>query len=265
MSRSPKSIWEAYARRDEGISVPLNATYRSKTAIGALLLKLFPTRVYSYAIGDAPKIAWLRKALVGTGRTALDIGVRTGWGARLLGSLGKDVYGIDIADTYISEAKAAGDILDGWVCDIERASIPVPSGGYDVIYFSEVIEHLVEGGRVLKELAKVLKLGGHLIITTPNLAYIENRMRLLLGRDLHSLTIDRAELGNQHIRVFTLRLLRRLCREAGLVADITGSDGIPLDVSKHIDLAGHPVIFSVPTTPSFGRTIYIRAVAARSA
>ena len=32
---------------------------------------------------------------------------------------------------------------------------------------------------------------------------------------------------NQHIRLWTARLLKRLCAQAGLAADLVGSDGIP--------------------------------------
>ena len=132
---------------------------------------------------------------------------------------------------------------------------------YDVVLLSEVIEHVLDGGDVLKRIARAMNPGGRLLITTPNLGFIENRLALLFGRDLTSLTMDRGEVGNQHIRVFTARLLRRLCAQAGLVADMVGSDGIPVSVARLISSGEtYPSLVSIPIPPTFGRTIYVRAV-----
>jgi len=51
------------------------------------------------------------------------------------------------------------------VCDI--VSIPEPDGAFDAILCTEVLEHLPEPARALKELGRILKDGGALIITAP--------------------------------------------------------------------------------------------------
>jgi SAM-dependent methyltransferase len=51
------------------------------------------------------------------------------------------------------------------VCDI--VSIPEPDGAFDAILCTEVLEHLPDPGRALKELCRILKDGGTLIITAP--------------------------------------------------------------------------------------------------
>lgn len=50
----------------------------------------------------------------------------------------------------------------------------VPSGRYDVVISFQVIEHLPEPEKALKEMFRVLKLGGRLIITTPHLSRIHD-------------------------------------------------------------------------------------------
>ena len=123
--------------------------------------------------------------------------------------------------------------------------------------------------------------GGAVVVTTPNLAYLGNRIRLLLGRDLHHLTIDRGDVGNQHIRVFTLRLLRHLLDEAGFDIVDVGSDGVVLNLERFIRVEWprtdapasselQPAQAVVPLTawplPTLGRTLYVKALRrARSA
>jgi SAM-dependent methyltransferase len=51
------------------------------------------------------------------------------------------------------------------VCDI--VSIPEPDGAFDAILCTEVLEHLPDPARALKELARILKAGGTLIMTAP--------------------------------------------------------------------------------------------------
>ena len=51
------------------------------------------------------------------------------------------------------------------VCDI--TSIPEPDGSFDAVLCTEVFEHLPEPTAALREFARLLKPGGHLILTAP--------------------------------------------------------------------------------------------------
>lgn len=56
---------------------------------------------------------------------------------------------------------------------------------YDFIFFIEVIEHLpIPGHIVLERLARVLRPGGTLMCTTPNLYRLRNVLFMALGRDI---------------------------------------------------------------------------------
>ena len=59
------------------------------------------------------------------------------------------------------DAEAAPDIL----CNAE--DIPLPAASVDGIMLSEVLEHLEQPGRVLRELVRILRPGGYGIITMP--------------------------------------------------------------------------------------------------
>ncbi len=215
-----QSVWNKFSSEDIinlKSTLPQKVQYISKNPVGSLLLSLFKERIYSYTEIDRPKISWLHDALAGTGEYFLDVGVRTGEIAATIKNLGKRVYGIDIAEAYIDYCKSQGIIEDGAVCNVEDDPIPVPSSfcsdrsdKYDVIFMGEIMEHLLDSGKVLKKMAKICRPGGCVIITTPNLTYLSNRVRLVLGLDLHTLTMDRGNIGHQHIRVFTTRLLNEI-------------------------------------------------------
>jgi hypothetical protein len=69
----------------------------------------------------------------------------------------------------------------------------------------------------LKEAWRVLKPGGHLLITTPNFGYLHNRLHYLLGQEPDNEGV--------HLRFFTGPRLRRLVEEAGFQIKGTHSYG----------------------------------------
>jgi SAM-dependent methyltransferase len=85
---------------------------------------------------------------------------------------------------------------------------------YDTIVFMEVLEHLnVPPRAVLEFLGAQLADGGELLLTTPNAAWLKNRLKLLRGRNPFE-TLRPG--GGGHIRESTLAELRTAAQEAGL-------------------------------------------------
>ena len=97
-------------------------------------------------------------------------------------------------------------------------------GTYDVVMTCEVIEHVIDTDHFITTIKNLLKPGGTLIITTPNLASFYNRILLLfgcqplhtevswqnpyLGREaLYELTHQAKAPAAGHLRVFTLSAL----------------------------------------------------------
>ncbi|WP_345672859.1 class I SAM-dependent methyltransferase, partial [Streptomyces phyllanthi] len=92
----------------------------------------------------------------------------------------------------------------------------------DAVLFSEVIEHLVDPDDALDELRRVLRPGGHLMLSTPNLAAWYNRALLLAGvQPVFSEVSLRAIHGRPgrevvgHLRLYTARALREFVTAAG--------------------------------------------------
>jgi 2-polyprenyl-3-methyl-5-hydroxy-6-metoxy-1,4-benzoquinol methylase len=103
------------------------------------------------------------------GAKILDVGCSYGSLIYNLYRLGyKNVYGIDIKKEFIEKGHDVyREIADRLVC-YDGKKIPFENESFDVILMFDVIEHILDLPRFLKEeVARVLKLGGRLIFQTP--------------------------------------------------------------------------------------------------
>jgi SAM-dependent methyltransferase len=102
--------------------------------------------------------------------------------------------------------------------DLLHDADPPESGGFDVAVLCEVVEHLpVPAHIALAKLARSLRPGGFLLITTPNLCRVRNIVRLALGRDIFCnwfLPERGQSLG--HVTEFSPERLRWQAGRAGL-------------------------------------------------
>lgn len=99
-------------------------------------------------------------------------------------------------------------------------TIPLPDGAADLVFALEVIEHLVSPTHLLLETFRILAPGGHLVVTTPNVARIGNVFKLVAGRSnfdrLVPLDYDRPDdEWRPHSREYTLAEVVELLRGAG--------------------------------------------------
>jgi methionine biosynthesis protein MetW len=130
------------------------------------------------------------------------------------------LYGVDISKRAIRLAGKKG--IKGKVIDLNEDKLPFPSSYFDAIYCGEVLEHLYNPDLVLKEIWRVLKPRGNVVITTPNLSWWINRIALLLGYQPYltevSLYYDVGKFGKSndepsgHLRCFTPRALSFLLK-----------------------------------------------------
>jgi SAM-dependent methyltransferase len=70
--------------------------------------------------------------------------------------------------------------------NVENDNFPYADCEFDLVIFAEIIEHLLNDPcKVLREIKRVLKPNGVLILTTPNVARLENVTRLISGTNIY--------------------------------------------------------------------------------
>jgi ubiquinone/menaquinone biosynthesis C-methylase UbiE len=162
------------------------------------------------------------RANVRAGDRALDLGCGDGalTGA-LVAAVGADgaVIGADVAEAALRRARARHPRLEFVRVPVD-GSLPFEAGSFDIVWASEVIEHVADTARWLSELRRVLVPRGRLALTTPD----HGRLRLALGG------IERySEPLGDHLHLYTARSLRALLTEFGFdVERLRAVGGVPL-------------------------------------
>jgi 2-polyprenyl-3-methyl-5-hydroxy-6-metoxy-1,4-benzoquinol methylase len=168
----------------------------------------------------------------------LDIGCSNGaWGMHWR-SRGWIASGIDIDRKHVDLARMNG--VDAQFCDLNAGGIPFPDGAFDLVFAGEVIEHLVDTDGFLSEVARCTKQGGHVIVTTPNLASFENRLRLALG--MYPAWLNYNLQGSGHVRGYTPRVLRKQMAEHGLNVTKQLGNWVPFVPQHFVDDVKVPVL-----------------------
>jgi ubiquinone/menaquinone biosynthesis C-methylase UbiE len=164
------------------------------------------------------RLAFLRSE-VKAGDRALDLGCGDGSFTAALAHAGAQPVGADVADTALRRARAKHPELDFRLIAIDDA-LPFDDGTFDVVWASEVIEHIADTARWLSEVRRVLAPGGRLLVTTPS----HGRLRVALGG------VERFSqpLGD-HLHLYTRRSLAALLDEFGFgSANVRTAGGWPL-------------------------------------
>lgn len=155
-------------------------------------------------LDEAAGALFERAAAEGRRPRALDVGCATGALLDALREGGWEPQGVEVSAAQASYGEARHH-LPIHAGTLESAAFP--SGRFDLVHASHLIEHLNEPAAFLNEAARVLAPGGLLVITTPNAAGFQAR---LLGPNWRSAIYD-------HLYLFSTRSLRALLAARGFV------------------------------------------------
>lgn len=145
--------------------------------------------------------------------SVLEIGCYLGYLTLSMRKIGYEVCGIDLDLNQFME-EAARQKIPLKKCDLDRDAIPFGDDKFDAILFTQVLEHLNYWrlDDVLREIRRVLKPGGILILSTPNLACLENRVFLLLGGTKY---LGGGIIPPAHSREYTLQEIIQIMQKNG--------------------------------------------------
>jgi SAM-dependent methyltransferase len=123
------------------------------------------------SIFDSVSAAWSNEDA--RGKKILDLSCGEGDSAAMLGKLGYYV----VATDYCAPPALAGDRRVAGV-DL-NAPLPFRSASFDAVDLVEVIEHIENQPQLIREIARVLKPNGVVLISTPNILNMMSRVRFL--------------------------------------------------------------------------------------
>ena len=140
------------------------------------------------------------------GKDILEVGAGTGNFTRLLSKIGK-VSVIDIEERYIKYLKKNKNISSG-IGDIEEGQYFFRNGLFDSIVCLNVLEHISDDLKALKNSQKLLKEGGTLVLLVPAHKILFSNFDKTLGHFRRYTTGELAQkLKNAGFKVVTNRYL----------------------------------------------------------
>lgn len=158
----------------------------------------------------------------------LDAGCGRGFYFPLYAQLGLSFTGLEADTALIDQSKRHAIAVGGTFQAGSVEAMPFPDATYDVVIFSEVLEHLKDPLRALREARRVLRPNGLLLVTVPNKHYpflwdpLNFVLESLTGRHIKSGPL--AGIWANHERLYSIEQLRK---------DVENSDFAVSDVFTH--------------------------------
>jgi len=156
------------------------------------------------------------------GDRALDLGCGDGDFTAELVAAGAVPVGVEIAQAAIERARTKHPGLDFRLAPVD-GPLPLEDNSFELVWSSEVIEHVADTARWLSEVRRVLTQGGRLLLTTPDHPRLHRLALAVRGFERHF------EPRGDHLRFYTRRSLRELLADFGFdELSIEGAGGFPL-------------------------------------
>ena len=184
-----------------------------------------------------------------SGSRILDLGCGNGISSRLLNQADFDVVGTDISALFLEEAQEwENPKLRYKVCDV--LELPFENNSFDVICSNELIEHLPDVETALTEMIRVVRKGGKVVLSGPNLCSpitpFLDWIRMMFGKPGRPVWGETKQQALQQLKrncglYINKRFLTKtphfIYRNPDLQADAIGGDADSAYYANPIDLA----------------------------
>lgn len=181
----------------------------------------------------------------------LDVGCGNGTLLAPLASM-HELHGVEIAEDLVARANKAG--VRAVIHDVESGPMPFPDKTFDAVYCGETIEHQVDTDWLMAEINRVLKPGGTLILTFPNIRTALG-VAMMVFFDLPPMYAARYRAP--HYRDFTLKTIKMVLNNHGFVpSKAVGS-------AFYLPVIGEYWSWLASYFPSWSHTVVIKATKAK--
>ncbi|MFM1814680.1 MAG: hypothetical protein RLZ98_1375 [Pseudomonadota bacterium] len=119
--------------------------------------------------------------------------------------------GVELSNAAASvAARRLSEVVVG---DVEAMRLPWQPGSFDALILSEVLEHLIEPWSVVSRAVQLVRPGGRVLASSPNVAHWRVVREIMMGRFELA---DEGVFDRTHMRWFTPTTFRRLFEQAGV-------------------------------------------------
>lgn len=195
-----------------------------------------------YRIGKVLSI--VKSYFGGRKGSVLELGICDDSVAELLSNDGWKCFGVDINSRKIKNV------------EIMRADLNVKfshNKKFDLIFAGEIVEHIFNDRKFIKEIHDHLEPRGLFVLTTPNLHYSLNRIRILFGMESDTF-------AHCHYHTYSIKEMKSILKRAGFSRIYRVSSTHVLISSVRFGWLGTFFEWLGGIFPSFGRNMIIAAV-----
>lgn len=175
----------------------------------SVISNYYNKKIIPYSMGARRKRKTMPLLIDVHKKRILDVGCASGYIGETLRRQGNYVVGIDIVKKDIAKAKKV--LNKAYIFDIETDNTKILGENYDLIIMVEVMEHLFDPEEAVKRFLPLLKPGGQILLSTPNVVHLYIRLKFLLGIFEYQ---EETVINKSHIHFFTrptfIKMIRKL-------------------------------------------------------
>lgn len=149
----------------------------------------------------------------------LEVGCGDASFTKNLAQFSKHVSAVDVSSEQIAINRLKHPAIEFFAHDVTEP-LPFRDNQFGAVWCSEVLEHLFDPLHALREMYRVLKRGGLIMLTVPYHGLLKNVCIALFKWEHHF------DPEYPHIRFFTTRSLHKLCEKSGFVQIQTRTCGM---------------------------------------